>query len=176
METTAQPNYYRLKSDRLNFRKLTEEDKKVWQDFFVNNDHLRFLAQDESLGKEFLSDRWINYQLDRYTRDNFGLMALIDKISGEFIGQAGLLPRELDGKAEMEIAYSLIPKYWKKGFATEVAVALKEYAKSHQLADRYISIIHNENFGSMAVARKHGFTELFETTFFEMPVIVFGEK
>lgn len=176
METTARKDYYKLHSERIQFRKLTEQDKGIWESFFEHNDHLRFLAQDPALGAEFLSNRWINFQLDRYQKNSFGLLALIDKNTGDFIGQAGLLTRELNGKTELEIAYSLIPKYWRRGFATEAVICLKNYAKSKQLADRLISIIHFENKGSIAVAKKHGFKKLFETTYMEMPVHVYGDK
>lgn len=176
MKTAANPDYYDLSSERIQFRKLTDSDKELWQTFFENNNHLRFLAQDPDLGKEFLSNRWINFQLDRYQNSSFGLLGLIDKVSGEFIGQAGLLTRELDGQPEMEIAYSLIPKFWRQGYATEAVICLKNYAKKQQLAKRLISIIHHENMGSIAVAKKHGFIKLFETTYMEMPVHVYGEK
>lgn len=42
------------------------------------------------------------------------------------------------------------------GFATEAAIACREYARSHALAPRLVSIIHQENRPSQRVAEKIG--------------------
>ena len=169
-------SYYNQSSERITFRKLTEADKLAWQSFFVDNDHLRFVAQDPDLGKEFLSDRWINYQLDHYSKDNFGLLAMIEKSTGAFIGQAGILVREIEGQREYEIGYSLLQDFWRKGFASEASQHFKNFGRSIKLAPRFISIIHKENIGSIKVAENNGFKPLFDMTFFEMPVHVYGEE
>jgi RimJ/RimL family protein N-acetyltransferase len=172
----APSSYYNQSSDRIQFRKLTEADKLTWQSFFVDNDHLRFVAQDPALGKAFLSDRWINYQLDHYSKDNFGLLALIEKSTGAFIGQAGILVRDIKGKREYEIGYSLKQEFWRKGLASEASQHLKEYGRSIKLAPRFISMIHPENLGSIKVAEKNGFKYLFDATFMEMDLRVYGEE
>lgn len=172
----APKEYYNQSSERITFRKLTEEDKLTWQSFFVDNDHLRFVGQDPTLGKEFLSDRWINYQLDRYTRNDFGLLALIEKSTGAFIGQAGILTREINGTTEYEIGYSLKQEFWKKGFSSEAAIHLKNYGRQIKLAPRFISMIHPDNIGSIKVAEKNGFSYLFDSTFMEMDLRVYGEE
>jgi RimJ/RimL family protein N-acetyltransferase len=41
-----------------------------------------------------------------------GLWATIHKESGKFIGRYGLLPWEIDGKLEIEIAYLLDKDFW----------------------------------------------------------------
>ena len=48
---------------------------------------------------------------------------------GKFIGIAGLLHHEIDGRVETEISYRIKPKFWNKAFATEAAQRLIELMK-----------------------------------------------
>ncbi len=47
--------------------------------------------------------------------------ALIEEETGKLIGHCGFLIQNVDGKAELEIAYSLLPEFWNKRFAIELA-------------------------------------------------------
>jgi RimJ/RimL family protein N-acetyltransferase len=68
----------------------------------------------------------------------------------------GLLTQVVDGVDELEIGYHLLPSAWGKGYATEAAVACKEFARQHQLVPSVISLIDHQNFASQAVARRNG--------------------
>ena len=168
-------DYYSQETERLLLRKLTENDIDAWAEFFVDNPNTRFVAVDDSLDKLTLSKKWISKQLERYANNQFGLLVGIEKATGSFIGLGGILTRDFNDKDEFEIAYSILPKYWGKGFATEMAVQMKAFGKQNNVSDKFISIIHEENVGSMNVATKNGMTNLYETTFYEMPVFVFGD-
>ncbi len=168
-------DYYNQETARLILRKLTENDTEAWTKFFVDNPDGRFVAVDFSLDKRTSSKFWINKQLERYANNQFGLLAAIDKASGNFVGMGGILTRELNDKPEFEIGYSLLPAYWGNGYATEIAVQMKRFGLANKVSDKFISIIHKENEASMNVARKNGMTNLYETTFYEMPVFVFGD-
>lgn len=167
-------DYYSQETERLILRKLNENDIETWAEFFVDNPDGRFVAVDFSLDKLTSAKFWIDKQLERYANNQFGLLAAIDKASGNFVGMGGILTRELIGKEEFEIGYSLLPAYWGNGYATEIAVQMKRFGLANNVSDKFISIIHKENEGSMNVARKNGMTNLYETTFYEMPVFVFG--
>lgn len=39
-------DYFNQESDRLKYRKLTLEDIPSWVEFFVDNDHLKYLGMD----------------------------------------------------------------------------------------------------------------------------------
>ena len=168
-------DYYKQETERLLLRKLTAADIETWAEFFVDNPDGRFVAVDFSLDKLTSSKFWINKQLERYSNNQYGLLAAIDSATGNFIGMGGILTRELSGKAEFEIGYSLLPAYWGNGYATEIAVQMKRFGLANNVSDKFISIIHKENEASMNVARKNGMTNLYETTFYEMPVFVFGD-
>ena len=168
-------DYFNQESERLRFRKLTEEDIPSWVEFFVDNDRLRFLGiKDWSKSKEILANDWIRAQFDRYEKEGLGHLAVEIKETGEFIGMGGILPRELDGKKEYEISYSLKPAFWKKGYGTEMATQMKCFGQKNIDSGRFISIIEIENVDSIHVAKKNGMSALFNTEFLGMNVVVYG--
>ena len=63
-----------------------------------------------------------------YGEYGYGLWATILKDTGDFIGRCGLLPWEIDGRTEVEVAYLLDKSYWRRGLATEAAAAIVDYA------------------------------------------------
>ncbi len=166
--------YFQQESERLRFRKVTAEDIDGWLAFFENNDRLHFLGMDTTKPVRELAEGWINKQLERNEVHGLGHLAVIEKKSNQFIGLCGIIPREVDGKKEMEIAYSLKPPFWGQGYGTEMAQHMRKFGSEHELATRFISIIHKENKDSMRVAEKNGMRVLFETEFMGMEVYIYG--
>jgi RimJ/RimL family protein N-acetyltransferase len=85
-----------------------------------------------------------------------GLWATIDKESGKFIGRCGLLPWEIDGKLEVEIAYLLDKKFWHQGLATEAARGIVGYGFETLNLTRLICLIDPDNVASQRVAERIG--------------------
>lgn len=85
-----------------------------------------------------------------------GLNTLREKGSGALIGYCGLLVQTVDGLAELEIGYSLLPAYWGRGYVTEAALTCKAFANAHHLAQSVISIISLTNVASQQVALNLG--------------------
>lgn len=168
------PEYFTQTSERLVYRALMEHDVEGWVAFFENNDRLRFFGMDLSKSNMTLSKEWIDKQLERYANEGLGLLAVEEKLSGEFIGMGGILYRNFDGIDRFEIAYSLKPAYWKKGFGTEIAKQMHLFGKTHGISDKFISIIAKENTDSIHVAEKNGMHILKETVFLGMDVFVYG--
>jgi len=80
----------------------------------------------------------------------------------------------LEGKDEYEIAYALLPKFWKKGYGTELARHMKAYGFHNLKTERLISIIEKNNIDSIKVALRNNMQVLFETNYLGMEVQVFG--
>jgi ribosomal-protein-alanine N-acetyltransferase len=167
-------NYFNQESARLQYRKLTYADLKSWEEFFVDNDRIHFLGLNPKKSKEELSKESIDRQIVRYKDDKNGLLAVIEKSSGELIGLSGLLTREIEGKIEYEIGYSLKSRFWKHGFATEAAKQMKKFGLEAKIAKRFISIIHKDNIDSFAVAERNRMFPYLEITFMGIEVIVFS--
>lgn len=168
-------DYFNQESERLLFRKLTEKDIDNWADFFDNNDRLHFLGIDLTKDSKTLATEWIYKQLERYEEQGLGHLAVVEKVSGSFIGMGGILPRDLDGKVEFEIAYSIKTPFWKKGYGTEIARQMKLVGQTNKISTSFISIIHQENVDSIHVAIKNDMQILYETIYLGMPVFVYGD-
>lgn len=104
------------------------------------------------------AQNWLNKQFERYKQFGFGLWAVIDKKTKCFIGQVGLTIQNVEGKDELEIGYLIKRKYWHRGYATEAAIACKDYAFYHLKKDRVVSIIRDSNSASQNVAKRVGMT------------------
>jgi RimJ/RimL family protein N-acetyltransferase len=87
-----------------------------------------------------------------------GLWATIHKETGKFIGRCGLLPWEIDGKLEVEIAYLLDKSFWHQGLATEAAQGILNYGFEKLNLPRLICLIDPENIASQRVAERIGMT------------------
>lgn len=101
---------------------------------------------------------WLDRQLSRYQKWNFGLWAVILKETDEMIGQCGLTMQPWKETEVLEIGYLFNRAYWHKGYATEAAKACKMYAFETLEADEVCSIIRNTNIASQNVAVRNGMT------------------
>ncbi len=140
-------------SPRLHFRKLTLEDAPAWSAFLSNAEAVKYFFPFAD-AKQFAVD-WMERTMNRYETDGYGMYALIEKETRNFIGQCGLLIWEVDGKTELEIGYHIFPRYWKNGFASEAAMEVKNFAFENSISESIISIIGSENFPSLKVAEKN---------------------
>jgi RimJ/RimL family protein N-acetyltransferase len=84
----------------------------------------------------------------------YGVLAVEEDATGRVIGHAGLL-HPIDWP-EPEIAYSLSPARWGRGFATEAARAVRDWAFATHPFPRLASFIAPDNVRSIRVAEKLG--------------------
>lgn len=101
---------------------------------------------------------WLDRQISRYQKWNFGLRAVILKETDEMIGQCGLTMQPWKDTEVLEIGYLFNRSYWHKGYATEAAKACKKYAFEVLKANEVCSIIRDTNTASQNVAVRNGMT------------------
>ena len=53
----------------------------------------------------------------------FGWWVAREPGTGRFVGRGGLRFYPLDGRREVEVSYGLVPEFWGRGLATELAAA-----------------------------------------------------
>ena len=82
----------------------------------------------------------------------------MERASGAFLGRCGLLPWQIDGRNEVELAYLIAKSRWGEGFATEAASAIKAYASDTLALRRLICLIMPGNSASSQVAQRVGFS------------------
>ena len=165
-------------SERLEFRLLRESGFDFWLPFFKDKSVATFLAMDPTKTEEELCAFWFEKVFNRYENDLGGMNVLINKTTGEFIGQCGLLIQEVESETRLEVGYSILPKFWGQGYAAEAAIKCKEFAFENNYTADLISIIHPNNIASEKVAIKNGMTLLkkVDGEFHGMPANIFHVK
>lgn len=100
---------------------------------------------------------WLKGCIENYSNFGFGLWAVVEKETKGAIGYCGLtkLP-EIDGHPEIEIGFRLARNFWSRGYATEAAVAVRNYAFHALSLHRLIALIDPENTSSIRVVDKLG--------------------
>lgn len=102
-------------------------------------------------------DEWIGRQIGRYAM-GAGLLGVVLRDSGTLIGDCGLVWQEVEGVQEPEIGYHVHREHQGRGYATEAARAVRDYAFGTLACDHVISMIRPENLASRRVAEKNGLT------------------
>jgi len=146
-------------SERLFYRRITEQDFDTWLEFCNYPNSVKYIFSQKQLEVEDPIERckiWFDRVFHRYQNNLGGMNALIDKQTGQFVGQCGLLIQTIEEKEELEIGYSLIPAFWGKGFATEAARKCKVFAFENGFSSSLISMIHIDNHASVKVAIANG--------------------
>lgn len=166
-----------LETERLHLREMNQNDfidlSEILQDASVMYAYEHAFSDSEV-------QEWFDKQLKRYQEDGFGLWAVIEKATGDFVGQAGLSMQDANGKQVLEIGYLLKRQYWHKGFATEAAIGCKNYAFNILNKEEVYSIIRDNNIASQNVAIRNGMIVIgkFTKQYFnmEMPHIIFSVR
>jgi ribosomal-protein-alanine N-acetyltransferase len=172
----ATPSYQyqdNLESKRLLTRFLTTADILTWSDFFNDKEALEFLP---TFGLSTNLERakyWVERQMTRYKENNFGLQALIDKKTNEFVGQCGLIKQEVNAQIEIEVGYHVFKRLWGQGYAPEAAKVFIDYAFNNNLTDSVISIIDIRNIKSQIVAGKNGLRREKKTKWLDIDVFIY---
>ncbi len=159
-------------SERLIFRKLEESDFEEWLPFYH---HPKSTQYWEGLrkGPAEACKTQFDRIFERYENDLGGMNALISKETGKLVGICGLLVQTVDDIEELEIGYSVLPRFWLQGFAFEAAQKCKKFAFENNFTDSLISIIHVDNIPSQKVAQKNRMHLDKTTTYKNNPVHIF---
>lgn len=99
---------------------------------------------------------WLDRQIYRYQKWNFGLWAAVLKETDKMIGQCGLTMQQWKDQEVLEIGYLFERSHWHQGYATEAAKACKQYAFEKLNASEICSIIRDSNTASQNVAMRNG--------------------
>lgn len=162
-------------TERLVFGLLEDRYFEEWRSLFEVEKVATFLGMDPNLSSNELCRQWFNKIYHRYANDLGGMHVLINKETGQFIGQCGILVQEVAAEERIEIGYSILPQYWGQAYASEAAIKCKEIAFENKYADNLISVVHIDNTGSAKVAQKNGMTiEQTLESFKGMPVHIFS--
>jgi [ribosomal protein S5]-alanine N-acetyltransferase len=100
-------------------------------------------------------------------------LAVEERATGRLIGDAGLYPVE-GAEDDVELGYTLARDAWGRGYATEAAGALIEYARTALSAARVVATVDPANAASRRVLEKVGMTASGERVAYVRPHAVYA--
>ena len=144
-----------LETERLYLREMTQDDFPSLCNILQDEETMYAY---EGAFTDSEAQEWLDRQRARYQKWGFGLWAVILKENEELIGQCGLTLQATPHGEVLEIGYLFERSHWHKGYATEAAMACKQYAFDVLQAKDVCSIIRDTNTASQQVAVRNGMT------------------
>lgn len=144
-----------LETERLLFRRMVIDDLDDLWALYCNPNITRYIP-DAPRSREEAREELVWHMHGHPKHPELGLWATIHKQAGKFIGRCGLLPWELDGQEEVEVAYTIAETYQGQGLGSEAAQAILKYGFEQLNLSRLICLIDDENVASKKVAEKIG--------------------
>ncbi|MGQ3887832.1 GNAT family N-acetyltransferase [Legionella sp. CNM-1927-20] len=159
-----------LETKRLVLKTMTAKDLSCLFNLRSNPMVMKFIGNGKVQTKEQVKE-FIKLAPNYFKEYGLGFFNAFKKENGDFIGQAGLIHLGFDvNQPEIELAYRLLPEYWHKGYATELANALIEWGFREKKLARIVAMVHPENEQSRWVLEKSGMSYLGIINFGNNPV------
>lgn len=148
-----------IQTERLIVRKPRAEDAADLAVAYADLEVVRFIG-DGSTATVAEVEAEIEEWLERWESWGMSLFSLERREDGCVLGRAGFLlwdPETWEvGGSETEIGWLLAREHWGRGYATEAALALRDWALHERGLKRLISLIAHANLGSVRVAERIG--------------------
>ncbi len=161
------------------FNLIYFETKRLIARDYLPDDYIPFaeLNSDLDVMKYFpkvLTTKESNALLDRNQQElallGYGLFAIEEKSSGDFIGFTGFHEKnfEADFTPCLEIGWRFKKSVWNQGYATEAALGCIDFAQTHTTIEEIYSFTAQLNQPSEQVMKKINF---FKIAYFDHPAL-----
>ncbi|HZL01405.1 MAG TPA: GNAT family N-acetyltransferase [Caulobacteraceae bacterium] len=140
-----------LETARLILRRTRAEDFEGWAAFSADEEAMRHLG-----GVQPRAVAWRGFLqvAGAWTIQGFSMFSVVEKSTGRWIGRLG--PWRPEGWPGNEVGWTLARDAWGKGYATEGAATVMDWAVDHLGWTEVIHCIDAENVASQNVARRLG--------------------
>lgn len=140
-----------LETERLILRIPRIEDFEGYAELVGDEEAARYIG-----GHMVRAAAWRKFlqQPGAWLVQGFGMFSVIEKVSGEWLGQIG--PWKPDGWPGNEVGYAFRRTAWGRGFATEAAVAAIDWAFANLGWTEMIHCIDPANVPSQRLAQRLG--------------------
>jgi len=145
-----------IETERLLLRKPRPGDAEALVEAISDPEVMRHIG-DGSTGGLAAAEHAIERWLQRWEESGVGQFVVERREDGRFVGRAGFLVWDPETwepapRGETEIGWTLVRACWGHGYATEAALALRDWTDRPRL----ISLIQHGNLRSVRVAEKLG--------------------
>ena len=94
---------------------------------------------------------WLRRAIEGYATPGYGRFA-VELADGAYIGDAGILVAQIQGRTENDLGYIIAHSQWRLGYGLESARACFDYGHGQGL-QRIVANMAHDNVGSIRVAR-----------------------
>jgi [ribosomal protein S5]-alanine N-acetyltransferase len=144
-----------FETERLVVRTYNEKDKK---NFYLLNGNRKVMRWIRPVKTRKESDDFLLETLARTETDPaMGRWAVEEKSIGKFVGSFAIIP--VENSEHIQLGYALLPRYWGKGYATELTKTGLHYVFSKTKLKVIYALTELPNLSSQKVLIKTGFTE-----------------
>lgn len=155
-----------LETERLVIREINPTDVDVMLELHSDPEVHLYLGGNTITSRVKMLEA-IDSLEQQYQNYGVGRWAMIKKSTNEFIGWTGLefVTKEINNHRDYyDLGYRLKKKFWRKGFATESAIASLDYGFNQLKANRIFAMADVQNKGSNKILNNLGlqFIEHFE--------------
>lgn len=141
-----------LETERLVLREITPGDLPVLQLIFGNAESMRYYPRVKSFEETIAWFEKLAFQ--SYAENGFGLWGIVEKATGELIGDCGITLQQTPQGIDPEIGYHLRREWLGRGYVTEAASACRDLGLGKFDFRRIVSIVDPENIPSLRVATR----------------------
>lgn len=141
-----------LHTSRLTLHPCDEADIELLHRHWTEPDVRRYLWDGRIINRETVRE-FVNSSLESSQKYDYGLWVLLSKPEGAFRGVCGLR----DGSLEWpELLYSVTPKHWGAGLATESSRCVLQHAFKELRLRCVVATVDKPNVASIRVLEKLG--------------------
>jgi RimJ/RimL family protein N-acetyltransferase len=161
-----------IETARLRLRPLVEDDIPDWARLiYADPEVTRYLPGPDVTPLE-RTERLYRYFSDHWPLHGYGVWAVTDRATGNFLGQAGL--NHIADLNETELDYALAKDSWGRGLASEAAGGVVRYAFETAGLTRLIGFVIPENIASRRVLERIGFAYECDTHYWGVDLVRYG--
>lgn len=159
-----------LSTPRLILRPLALADFDAYAEMCGDAENMRFVGEGRPLTRP---EAWRNMAMiaGHELLRGYGIWGMEERATGEFVGRVGFWNPE--GWPGFEVGWMLRKKHQGKGFATEGGAACLQHAFTVLNQPWVLSVIHPDNAGSIAVAKRIGETFLESREVLGKPAVLY---
>ncbi len=142
-----------METERLIFNFYAEKDKADFISLFTDVAVMKHVG-DGMLTREQAKAFWLKL-FEKLYPQNYKIWAVFAKEDSRYVGHAGIYPRPMR-KEDWEFVYFLNQKSWGKGYATEIARRIIEFAFEELSLSEVYATVDDDHSSSIRVLKKAG--------------------